>query len=77
MDDKDPIQHVHFYSKSDLNKAKAMPKEKESRIGTKIFSEQLIRVFCKKIDDESVEAAKKHFKQWLERNPYLDGSEGN
>nr|XP_029131250.1 deoxynucleoside triphosphate triphosphohydrolase SAMHD1-like [Labrus bergylta] len=28
MDDKDPIQHVHFYSKSDLNKAKAMPKEK-------------------------------------------------
>ncbi|XP_065817366.1 deoxynucleoside triphosphate triphosphohydrolase SAMHD1-like [Labrus bergylta] len=79
MDDKDPIQHVHFYSKSDLNKAKAkaMPEEKESKIGTKIFSEQLIRVFCKKIDDESVKAAKKHFKQWLRMEPNLDGPEGN
>uniref|UniRef100_A0A3Q3G2S8 Uncharacterized protein n=1 Tax=Labrus bergylta TaxID=56723 RepID=A0A3Q3G2S8_9LABR len=65
MDDKDPIQHVHFYSKSELDKAKPMPEEKGSRIHTTCFSEQLIRVFCKEIDDESVEAAKKHFKQWL------------
>nr|XP_020516710.1 deoxynucleoside triphosphate triphosphohydrolase SAMHD1-like isoform X1 [Labrus bergylta]XP_020516711.1 deoxynucleoside triphosphate triphosphohydrolase SAMHD1-like isoform X1 [Labrus bergylta] len=65
MDDKDPIQHVHFYSKSELDVAKAMPEEKGSRIRTTCFSEQLIRVFCKEIDDESVEAAKKHFKQWL------------
>ncbi|XP_065808284.1 deoxynucleoside triphosphate triphosphohydrolase SAMHD1-like isoform X2 [Labrus bergylta] len=65
MDDKDPIQHVHFYSKSELDKAKLMPEEKGSRIHTTCFSEQLIRVFCKEIDDESVEAAKKHFKQWL------------
>nr|XP_020481930.1 deoxynucleoside triphosphate triphosphohydrolase SAMHD1-like [Labrus bergylta] len=42
-----------------------MPEEKGSRIHTTCFSEQLIRVFCKEIDDESVEAAKKHFKQWL------------
>uniref|UniRef100_A0A3Q3G196 HD domain-containing protein n=1 Tax=Labrus bergylta TaxID=56723 RepID=A0A3Q3G196_9LABR len=28
MDDKDPIQHVHFYSKSELDKAKLMPEEK-------------------------------------------------
>uniref|UniRef100_A0A3Q3G756 Uncharacterized protein n=1 Tax=Labrus bergylta TaxID=56723 RepID=A0A3Q3G756_9LABR len=28
MDDKDPIQHVHFYSKSELDKAKPMPEEK-------------------------------------------------
>ncbi|XP_065818653.1 deoxynucleoside triphosphate triphosphohydrolase SAMHD1-like [Labrus bergylta] len=75
MDDKDPIQHVHFYSKSELDVAKPMPEEKGSRIRTTCFSEQLIRVFCKEIDDESVEAAKKHFKQWLEKNPYLDGSE--
>ncbi|XP_065817346.1 uncharacterized protein [Labrus bergylta] len=75
MDDKDPIQHVHFYSKSELDKAKPMPEEKGSRIRTTCFSEQLIRVFCKKIDDKSVEAAKKHFKQWLEKNPYLDESE--
>nr|XP_029132151.1 deoxynucleoside triphosphate triphosphohydrolase SAMHD1-like [Labrus bergylta] len=39
-------------------------RKNESRIRTLIFSEQLIRVFCKEIDDESVEAAKKHFKQW-------------
>uniref|UniRef100_A0A3Q3F3B2 HD domain-containing protein n=1 Tax=Labrus bergylta TaxID=56723 RepID=A0A3Q3F3B2_9LABR len=58
MDDKDPIQHVHFYSKSDC-----CPSLQGSRIRTTCFSEQLIRVFCKEIDDESVEAAKKHFKQ--------------
>ncbi|XP_065817364.1 deoxynucleoside triphosphate triphosphohydrolase SAMHD1 [Labrus bergylta] len=76
MDDKDPIQHANFYSKSDLNKAKAMPEEKGSRIRTTCFSEQLIRVFCKKIDDKSVEAAKKHFEQWLEKKkPNLNGSE--
>ncbi|XP_065818664.1 deoxynucleoside triphosphate triphosphohydrolase SAMHD1-like [Labrus bergylta] len=75
MDDKDPIKHVHFYSKSELDVAKPMPEEKGSRIRTTCFSEQLIRVFCNKIDDKSVEAAKKHFKQWLEKNPYLDGSE--
>uniref|UniRef100_A0A3Q3ME58 HD domain-containing protein n=1 Tax=Labrus bergylta TaxID=56723 RepID=A0A3Q3ME58_9LABR len=44
MDDKDPIQHVHFYSKSELDVAKDPG-------------------FAQRIDDKSVEAAKKHFKQ--------------
>ena len=28
------------------------------------FAEQLIRVYCKKTDDRSLDAAKKHFVQW-------------
>lgn len=33
------------------------------------FVEQLIRVYCKKTDDKTLEAAKKHFVQWcMDRN---------
>lgn len=33
------------------------------------FAEQLIRVYCKKTDDKSLEAAKKYFVQWcMDRN---------
>uniref|UniRef100_A0A3Q3GN73 HD domain-containing protein n=1 Tax=Labrus bergylta TaxID=56723 RepID=A0A3Q3GN73_9LABR len=71
MDDKDPIQHVHFYSKSELDVANCCPSLQGSRIRTTCFSEQLIRVFCNKIDDKSVEAAKKHFKQWVIRAIFL------
>ncbi|XP_060912847.1 deoxynucleoside triphosphate triphosphohydrolase SAMHD1-like [Labrus mixtus] len=75
MKDKNPVEHMHFYSKKEPDVAKPMSTENASRIRTTIFSEQLIKVFCKKIDEQSVEAAKKHFEQWLEMEPNLDGSE--
>uniref|UniRef100_A0A3Q3FHD6 HD/PDEase domain-containing protein n=1 Tax=Labrus bergylta TaxID=56723 RepID=A0A3Q3FHD6_9LABR len=49
MDDKDPIQHVHFYSKSD-------------KAAVLLYRDP---GFAQRIDDKSVEAAKKHFKQWI------------
>ncbi|XP_065817358.1 deoxynucleoside triphosphate triphosphohydrolase SAMHD1-like isoform X2 [Labrus bergylta] len=77
MEDKNPVEHMHFYSKYEPDVAKPMSRENASRIGTTIYSEQLIRVFCKKTDEQSVEAARQHFKQWLEKEPNLLGPEGN
>ncbi|XP_060912849.1 deoxynucleoside triphosphate triphosphohydrolase SAMHD1-like [Labrus mixtus] len=77
MKEEDPVEYMHFYSKYEPDVAKSMSIENASRIGTKKVSEQLIKVFCKKIDEQSVEAAKKHFEQWVKTKPNLFGSEGN
>ncbi|XP_060912854.1 deoxynucleoside triphosphate triphosphohydrolase SAMHD1-like [Labrus mixtus] len=77
MKDKNPVEHMHFYSKKEPDVAKPMSTENASRIRTTIFSEQLIKVFCKKIDEQSVEAAKKHFEQWMKTKPNLFGPEDN
>ncbi|XP_065817342.1 interaptin isoform X2 [Labrus bergylta] len=73
MKDKNPVQHMDFYSKKEPDVAKPMSPENAPSIGTENFSEQLIRVFCKKIDEQSVEAARQQFEQWMK--PNLDGSE--
>uniref|UniRef100_A0A3Q3GG30 HD domain-containing protein n=1 Tax=Labrus bergylta TaxID=56723 RepID=A0A3Q3GG30_9LABR len=59
MKDKNPVEHMHFYSKKEPDVAKLICCQslQASRIRTTIFSEQLIRVFCKKIDEQSVEAS--------------------
>ncbi|XP_060912851.1 deoxynucleoside triphosphate triphosphohydrolase SAMHD1-like isoform X2 [Labrus mixtus] len=77
MKDENPVEHMHFYSKYEPDVAKTMSTENASRIRTTIFSEQLIKVFCKKIDEQSVEAAKKHFEQWMKTKPNLVGPEVN
>nr|XP_020482658.1 deoxynucleoside triphosphate triphosphohydrolase SAMHD1-like isoform X2 [Labrus bergylta]XP_020482659.1 deoxynucleoside triphosphate triphosphohydrolase SAMHD1-like isoform X2 [Labrus bergylta] len=77
MKDENPVEHMHFYSKKEPDVAMPMSPENASRIRTEIFSEQLIRVFCKKIDEQSVEAARQHFEQWLRMEPNLLGPEGN
>ncbi|KAM6982866.1 deoxynucleoside triphosphate triphosphohydrolase SAMHD1-like [Tautogolabrus adspersus] len=75
MGDEDPVKHMHFYSKYEPDKAKQMSEDQASRIRTTIFSEQLIRVFCKETDEQSVLAAIQHFKQWLRTEPKLVGPE--
>uniref|UniRef100_A0A3Q3GDJ0 HD domain-containing protein n=1 Tax=Labrus bergylta TaxID=56723 RepID=A0A3Q3GDJ0_9LABR len=54
MKDKNPVEHMHFYSKKEPDVAKPICCQslQASRIRTEIFSEQLIRVFCKKIDEQ-------------------------
>ncbi|XP_045912544.1 deoxynucleoside triphosphate triphosphohydrolase SAMHD1 [Micropterus dolomieu] len=64
MKDKNPINNVHFYCKNDLTKAIQIRKNQVSKLLPEQFAEQLIRVYCKKTDDRSLEAAKKHFVQW-------------
>ncbi|XP_048034368.1 deoxynucleoside triphosphate triphosphohydrolase SAMHD1 isoform X2 [Megalobrama amblycephala] len=69
MKDKNPINSVHFYCKNDPTKAIKIRKNQVSKLLPEQFAEQLIRVYCKKTDDKSLEAAKKYFVQWcMDRN---------
>ncbi|XP_029291592.1 deoxynucleoside triphosphate triphosphohydrolase SAMHD1-like [Cottoperca gobio] len=64
MKEKNPINNVRFYCKDDPTKAIKIRKNQVSKLLPEQFAEQLIRVYCKKTDDRSLEAAKKHFVQW-------------
>ncbi|XP_061591983.1 deoxynucleoside triphosphate triphosphohydrolase SAMHD1 [Cololabis saira] len=69
MKEKNPINNVRFYCKKDLSKAIQIRKNQVSKLLPEHFAEQLIRVYCKKTDDKSIDAAKKHFVQWcMDRN---------
>ncbi|XP_032150907.1 deoxynucleoside triphosphate triphosphohydrolase SAMHD1 isoform X2 [Sapajus apella] len=64
MQDKNPIDHVRFYCKSDPSKAIMITKNQVSQLLPERFAEQLIRVYCKKTDAKSLYAAQQHFVQW-------------
>ncbi|KAE8293554.1 Deoxynucleoside triphosphate triphosphohydrolase SAMHD1 [Larimichthys crocea] len=64
MKEKNPINNVRFYCKDDITKAIQIRKNQVSKLLPEQFAEQLIRVYFKKTDDRSLEAAKKHFVQW-------------
>ncbi|XP_028426737.1 deoxynucleoside triphosphate triphosphohydrolase SAMHD1-like [Perca flavescens] len=66
MKDKDPINNVYFYNKIKRDKAFNIPKNQVSKLLPECFSEQLIRVYSKKTDDQSLKAARKHLKKWCE-----------
>ncbi|XP_014268301.3 deoxynucleoside triphosphate triphosphohydrolase SAMHD1 [Maylandia zebra] len=69
MKEKNPINNVRFYCKNDVTKAIQIRKNQVSKLLPEQFVEQLIRVYCKKTDDKTLEAAKKHFVQWcMDRN---------
>uniref|UniRef100_A0A1A7WX25 Deoxynucleoside triphosphate triphosphohydrolase SAMHD1 n=1 Tax=Iconisemion striatum TaxID=60296 RepID=A0A1A7WX25_9TELE len=69
MKEKNPINNMRFYCKSDPNKAIQIYKNQVSKLLPEQFVEQQIRVYCKKTDKESLEAAKKYFVQWcMDRN---------
>ncbi|KAM9856088.1 deoxynucleoside triphosphate triphosphohydrolase SAMHD1 [Aulostomus maculatus] len=64
MKTKNPIDNVRFYCKNDLTTAIQIRKNQVSKLLPECFVEQLIRVYFKKTDHRSLEAAKKHFVQW-------------
>uniref|UniRef100_A0AAV2LXC0 Deoxynucleoside triphosphate triphosphohydrolase SAMHD1 n=1 Tax=Knipowitschia caucasica TaxID=637954 RepID=A0AAV2LXC0_KNICA len=64
MKEKNPINNVRFYCKNDLTTAIQIRKNQVSKLLPERFAEQLIRVYCKKTDERSLAAAKKHFVQW-------------
>lgn len=69
MKEKNPINNVHFYCKNDPSQAIKIRKKQVSKLLPEQFAEQLIRVYCKKTDDKSLEAAQKYFVQWcMDRN---------
>ncbi|KAM9786333.1 deoxynucleoside triphosphate triphosphohydrolase SAMHD1 [Neosynchiropus ocellatus] len=66
---KNPIDKVRFYCKADPTVAIKIRKNQVSQLLPERFAEQLVRVYCKKSDSDSLEAAQKHFVQWcIDRN---------
>ncbi|TDG96857.1 hypothetical protein EPR50_G00234310 [Perca flavescens] len=66
MKDKDPINNVYFYNKINPDIAFNITRDQVSKLLPACFSEQLIRVYSKKTDDQSVEAARNHLVKWCE-----------
>ncbi|GCC30902.1 deoxynucleoside triphosphate triphosphohydrolase SAMHD1 [Chiloscyllium punctatum] len=64
MAKQNPINKIRFYCKHNPNQAIKIRKDQVSQLLPERFTEQLIQVYCKKSDQPSVEAAKKHFVQW-------------
>ncbi|XP_028427156.1 deoxynucleoside triphosphate triphosphohydrolase SAMHD1-like [Perca flavescens] len=67
MKDKDPIKNVYFYNKINPDKAFNITRDQVSKLLPACFSEQLIGVYSKKNDDQSVEAARMHLEQWCKQ----------
>ncbi|KAI4892675.1 hypothetical protein NFI96_028024, partial [Prochilodus magdalenae] len=77
MKEKNPINSVHFYCKNDPNKAIKIRKNQVSKMLPERFAEQLIRVYCKKTDERSLEAAKKYFVQWCMNRNFSKPQDGD
>ncbi|KAF6714556.1 Deoxynucleoside triphosphate triphosphohydrolase SAMHD1 [Oryzias melastigma] len=77
MKEKNPINNVRFYCKNDPNKAIQIRKNQVSKLLPEHFAEQLIRVYFKKTDSESLEVAKKHFVQWCINKNFSKPQDGD
>lgn len=64
MEDKNPIDNVYFYCKSNLNQPVKIVKDQVSQFLPDKFKEQQIRVYCKKTDEDSLYAAQQYFVNW-------------
>ncbi|KAK1898197.1 Deoxynucleoside triphosphate triphosphohydrolase SAMHD1 [Dissostichus eleginoides] len=68
--EKDPIDSMDFYNKKNPTQAFKIKREEVSKLLPEHFSETLVRVYSRKIDLKSLEAARGHFELWNNvRNP--------
>ncbi|XP_077410816.1 deoxynucleoside triphosphate triphosphohydrolase SAMHD1 [Vanacampus margaritifer] len=74
---ENPIDNMRFYCKTDPTKAFPIYKHQVSKLLPERFAEQLIRVYYKKMDDEGLVAAKKHFVQWCMNNNFTKPQDGD
>ncbi|XP_053101217.1 deoxynucleoside triphosphate triphosphohydrolase SAMHD1 isoform X2 [Hemicordylus capensis] len=77
MKKKNPINKVHFYCKSDVTQAIKISKEQVSKLLPEKFAEQLIRVYCKRMDENVIDAAKKYFVQWCVNRDFTKPRDGD
>ncbi|XP_074068107.1 deoxynucleoside triphosphate triphosphohydrolase SAMHD1 [Macrotis lagotis] len=77
MKEKNPIDNVRFYCKNNQSKAVIITKEQVSQLLPEKFYEQLIRVYCKKTDEESLDAASKYFVQWCINRNFTKPQDGD
>ncbi|XP_042319026.1 deoxynucleoside triphosphate triphosphohydrolase SAMHD1 [Sceloporus undulatus] len=77
MKEKNPVNNVRFYCKSDITKAIKITKEQVSKLLPEKFAEQLIRVYCKKTDEKIICIATKHFIQWCINKDFTKPQDGD
>ncbi|KAM3921816.1 deoxynucleoside triphosphate triphosphohydrolase SAMHD1 isoform 2-T2 [Leptodactylus fuscus] len=77
MKEQNPINNVRFYCKTDLTKAIRITKDQVSQLLPEKFAEQIIRVYCKKTDDKSLESAKRYFVQWCMNRDFSKPQDGD
>ncbi|XP_019368628.1 PREDICTED: deoxynucleoside triphosphate triphosphohydrolase SAMHD1 isoform X2 [Gavialis gangeticus] len=77
MKEQNPIDNVRFYCKSDPSQAIKITKEQVSRFLPETFEEQLIRVYCKKTDEKSLNAAIQYFVQWCINRDFTKPQDGD
>lgn len=77
MAEKDPINKVRFYCKNNPNRTIKIRKDQVSQLLPERFTEQLIQVYCKKTDDQSLQAARKQFVQWCINRDFTKPRDGD
>ncbi|XP_069740424.1 deoxynucleoside triphosphate triphosphohydrolase SAMHD1-like isoform X1 [Narcine bancroftii] len=77
MAEKNPINKVWFYCKDNPNQTIKIRKDQVSQLLPEKFAEQLIQVYCKKTDEESVQAAQKYFVQWCINKNFTKPRDGD
>ncbi|XP_055508216.1 deoxynucleoside triphosphate triphosphohydrolase SAMHD1-like [Leucoraja erinacea] len=77
MAEKDPINKVRFYCKNNPNRTIKIRKDQVSQLLPERFTEQLIQVYCKKSDDQSLQAARKQFVQWCINRDFTKPRDGD
>ncbi|CAC5395719.1 SAMHD1 [Mytilus coruscus] len=68
---KNPMTNVRFYNKRDVTKPVLLDKNQVSLMLPNVFSEQIVRLYCKKNDSESLKIASHCFKKWCQDNNLL------
>ena len=78
MKDANPVDHVRFFDKSDLSRSYAIPKSKVSHVMPERFSERILRVYIKDIEEQQpshhkpkFEALKAATQEWLRQHNCL------
>ncbi|XP_057685987.1 deoxynucleoside triphosphate triphosphohydrolase SAMHD1 [Corythoichthys intestinalis] len=77
MDKGNPIDNMRFYCKTDPTKAIPIYKDQVSKFLPPQFEEEVIRVYYKKMDEDGLSAAKKHFVQWCINNNFTKPPDGD
>lgn len=68
MKDKNPVDHVRFYNKKDPTAPIQVRKDQVSDLLPEKFAEQLIRFYCKKPDEASLQQATEAFNRWCQQH---------
>ncbi|CAG2251438.1 SAMHD1 [Mytilus edulis] len=68
---KNPMSNVRFYNKKDVTKPVRIDKNQVSLMLPNVFAEQIVRLYCKKSDNESLKIASDCFRKWCQDNNLL------